>query len=271
MASPEKYSAPKNTEAGLLIAQRKFQWEQPWNSIQHNKEILQNEGLPLIIELGRAPLPTESGNWTYFAFGDYTDGSHHELLVFGNYEEGSLEDGEDVLVRMHSACRTNEVYHSINCECRKEMNQAMDLISKEGKGVIVYLEQEGRGTGISGKMHQLNEMFSWEDGVAKIIQNVDAGGTRVDTYHAYLMAGLPSEIRDFDVAGQMLKQIGIKSVRLLTNNPAKMEGIESANIRVERVALHIVPDNEIIASDLRSKAAHLGHEIGEDHLKVNKD
>lgn len=270
MALKEFSSA--NPETSLLIAQREYNWKQPWNLIKHNKDLLRKEGLPLVVELGRTPLPTESGDWTYFAFGDYTDGSHHELLIFGNFENGSLGNGENVLVRMHSACRTNEVYHAVNCECRKELQQAMKLISEEGKGVLIYLEQEGRGTGIAGKMKQLDGMFEWDGGGTKISQKRDpTTGDRIDTDRAYREAGLPSEIRDFDVAGEMLKHVGIKSVRLLTNNPAKIAGIESAGIRVEPVEIHIQPDNEIIACDLRSKANNLGHHISEEHLKINHD
>ena len=271
MSSRESTSTSR-AEAEILIAQQKFRWEQPWKSIQHNKDILRSEGLPLIVELGHAPLPTEFGDWTYYAFGDLTEGSHHEVLVFGNIHNGSLGDGRKVLTRIHSACRTNEVYHAVNCECRKELQKAMKLISEEGRGVLVYLEQEGRGTGISGKMHQLNGMFEWDEGGTKILQRVDQQtGERIDTDRAYRDAGLPSEIRDFDVAGEMLKHIGIKSVRLLTNNPAKIAGIESAGIEVEPVEIHIQPDNEIIACDLRSKAINLGHHIKDEHLKLNHD
>ncbi|MFH0773053.1 MAG: hypothetical protein V1922_01965 [bacterium] len=260
----------RSAEAGLLIAQREFNWKQPWNSIQYNKDLLRKEGLPLVLELGRAPLPTEFGDWTYFAFGDYTDGSHHELLIFGNIENGSLGDKQNVLARIHSACRTNEVYHAVNCECRKELHQAMKLISEEGRGVLIYLEQEGRGTGINGKMKQLNGMFGWAGGGLGILQNRDPEtGERIDTDRAYRDADLPSETRDFDVAGEMLKHVGIKSVRLLTNNPAKIQGIESAGIQVEPVEIHISPDNEIIACDLRSKANNLGHHIAEKDLKLN--
>lgn len=269
MALKETSSGNNNTETQLLIAQGESNWRQPWSSIMRNKQLLKEQGLPLVVELGRSPLPTETGDWTYMAFGDYTDLSHHELLIFGNFENGSLGDGENVLTRMHSACRTNETYHAVNCECRKELQQAMKLISEEGRGVIVYLEQEGRGTGISGKMHQLNGMFSW-DGGGKIQQNRDPEtGERIDTDRAYREAGLPSEVRDFDVAGEMLKHVGVKSVRLLTNNPSKIQGIESAGISVEPVEIHIEPDNEIIACDLASKARNLGHHISPEHLKIN--
>jgi len=115
-----------------------------------------------------------------------------------------------------------------------------------------------------------NVRMEW--GGTKILQKMDQQtGERIDTDRAYRDAGLPSEIRDFDVAGEMLQHIGVKSVRLLTNNPAKIAGIESAGIIVEPIEIHIQPDNEIIACDLRSKATNLGHHISEEHLKLNHD
>src|SRR6266581_4404885 len=149
--------------ATFLKDLRQTGWRLPWISEPGIKDMLRQEELPLVEKLGEAPLPTDFGDWTYMAYGDYTSGAHHKLLVFGDFNDGSLGDGENVLVRMHSSCRTNETYHAINCECRKELHQAMSLIQQEGRGAIIYLEQEGRGTGISGKLAQLNGMFGWDD------------------------------------------------------------------------------------------------------------
>lgn len=248
---------------------RHQEWYQPWIAIAVMKEVLQKEGLAMIEEFGRAPLPTEFGDWTYIVYGDRTTGQHHEMLIFGNLLEGALGDKENILVRLHSACRTNETYHAVNCECRHELHEAMKMISQEGQGVILYLEQEGRGTGIAGKLAQLNGMFGWQDG--KIEQKRDAvTGDRIDTDRAYREAGYPSESRDFTVAGEMLKAVGIKSVRLLTNNPLKILGVESAGIPVTPVEIHIEPENEIIASDLKSKAENLGHHISADNWTYRK-
>jgi len=244
----------------LLREWKKQVWEQPWIAIAWMKSLLQKEGEQLIFELGRAPLPTEFGDWTYLCFGDKTSGEHHELLVMGNLPQGFSESGENILVRLHSACRTNEIYHAVNCECRKELHLAMQLIQQEGSGVIVYLDQEGRGTGMKGKLAQLNGMFEWQQG--RIQQRRDARtGERIDTDRAYKEAGYPSEVRDFTVAAQMLQHIGVRSVRLLTNNPGKIAGLQENGIAVTPVGIHIRPDNEIIASDLRSKAENLGHVI----------
>lgn len=240
-------------------------WKEPWIVEPEIKSMHKKEEKPLLEELGRAPLPTEFGDWSYIVYGDYTNGSHHEMLVFGNIGAGSLGEGEDILTRVHSSCRTNETFHALNCECRKELHEAMKLIQKEGRGIILYLEQEGRGTGIAGKMAQLNGMFGWENGLIEQKRDLQTG-ERVDTDRAYKEAGYPSEARDFSVAGDMLSRVGVTSVRLLTNNPGKIAGIESAGIAVTPTEIHITPDNDIIASDLRSKAKNLGHTIREEHL-----
>lgn len=247
---------------------RRQEWYEPWLAIAFMKLLLQKEGEPMIEEFGRAPLPTEYGDWTYIIFGDWSDGHHHEMLVFGDISEQSFDTDDAVLVRMHSSCRTNETFHAINCECRKELHEAMSLIQQEGRGIILYLEQEGRGTGIAGKLAQLNGMFGWENG--QIEQKRDPKTQeRIDTDRAYKEAGYPSECRDFSVAGEMLHKIGVNSVRLLTNNPKKIAGIESAGIAVTPVGIHITPDNEIIASDLKSKAQNLGHTIPAEKWQVN--
>lgn len=209
-----------------LVRLRQREWREPWIVEAEVKSMLKKKGQPILEELGRAPLPTEFGDWTYVVFGDYTNGTHHELLAFGNVVNGSLGDGKDLLVRMHSSCRTNEVYHAVNCECRQELHEAMRLIQQEGRGIILYLDQEGRGTGIAGKMAQLNGMFGWVDGHVEQKRDPQTG-ERIDTDRAYKEARYPSESRDFTIAGEMLHHMGVKSVRLLTNNPRKIADTES--------------------------------------------
>ena len=241
-------------------------WYHPWESIEAHKKLLKEKKELLIEEFGRAPLPTEFGDFTYIVYGDRTNHAHHELLVYGDIEQGSLTDGEDVLVRVHSACRTNEVYHAVNCECRKELQKAMTDIAQEGRGILVYLEQEGRGTGIAGKIAQLNGMFEFgKDG--KIEQKRDENGELISTDTAYKNANFPSECRDFSVAGEMLAQVGVKSVRLMTNNPNKIQDMLNAGIEVIPVEIHIKDGlNDTIRNDLRSKARDLGHTITEEDL-----
>lgn len=250
-----------------ILQLRSAGWNKPWESDFEIMNMIRTEKKPLIEELGRSPLPTEFGDWTYVVFGDYTNGAHHEMLIFGNITEGALGDGEDVLVRMHSSCRTSETFAAINCECKDELKEAMKMVQDERRGIVIYLEQEGRGTGISGKMAQLNGMFEWKSGNIEQKRDPDTG-ERVDTDRAYKNAGYPSEARDFSVAGEMLHHVGVKSVRLLTNNPRKVKGVETAGINVKPVELHIPPENEIVASDLRSKAVNLGHKISEKHLRI---
>jgi 3,4-dihydroxy 2-butanone 4-phosphate synthase/GTP cyclohydrolase II len=248
----------------LLVAERQAIWYEPWVVVERAKEALTGEE-SMIEELGRAPLPTEYGDYTYVVFGDYSTAEHHEILLFGKPD--NIKD--NMLVRVHSSCRTNEVYHAINCECRKEIEETMRQIQREGCGAIIYLEQEGRGTGISGKMAQLNGMFHWVND--RIEQQTDPlTGERIDTDRAYREAGYPSECRDFTVAGQILHHMGVKSVRLITNNPLKIKGVESFGVKVTPVGIHVEVDNEIIASDLKSKAKNLGHKISDEQAKVGK-
>lgn len=242
-----------------LLGLQRLGWYAEWKKIRLMEEYLNENNESIIEELGRAPLPTKHGDFTYIVFGDKTTGGHHEALVFGNIDKGSLGSGEEILVRIHSACRTNEVYNAINCECRAELTETLEEIRKRKKGVLIYLEQEGRGTGIFGKLHQLQNMFEWKE--EEICQKKDENGKRIDTDTAYKKAGFPSEIRNFRPAVEILHHLGIKSVILATNNPGKIHALEEAGIRVIRQEIHIPPENEIIASDLKSKAENLGHLI----------
>ena len=241
-------------------------WYTEWIAIADRKQELQELGLSIIEELGRAPLKTEFGDFTLVEFGDRTTGYEHRALVYGDIENGAMGDGEDMLLRIHSACWTSEVGHAVNCECREEKDEALEAIAKEGRGVFLYLQQEGRGTG-GGKIAKLVEMLEWgKDG--EIRQRQDENGVRIDTDRAYKNAGYPSECRDFDCAGEMLRHLGVKSVRLLTNNPRKIEGIERFDIKVEQIEIHIKPTNSIVAADLKSKYENLGHTIDQKHWEV---
>lgn len=265
----KRHSHKRRHNWELIVRDRRQVWHEPWAALSFMKVALRNVQEALIEELGRAPLPTEFGDWTYLIFGDRTTGHHHEMLVFGNLEHDSLRGGQNVLTRLHSSCRTSETYHAVNCECREELHEAMQLIKADGRGVILYLEQEGRGNGVVGKLAQLNGMFHWQDG--SIQQKCDvATGERIDTDRAYREAGYESEVRDFDVAGEMLTSVGVQSVRLLTNNARKIAGIKNAGISVTPVELHIAPGNEIIACDLRSKVRNLGHCIPDEFLNVHE-
>jgi 3,4-dihydroxy 2-butanone 4-phosphate synthase / GTP cyclohydrolase II len=249
------------TSKDYVLDDTQKRWLREWERIEEMKAYLEKIGKEKVMEIGRAPLPTEFGDFTYIIFGDYTSGEHHEVLLYG--QEDNITD--NMLCRMHSACQTNETYHAVNCECRKELQESLQMVASEGSGLLLYLKQEGRGTGMSGKMRQLDGMFGWDNG--KVDQKRDENGVRIDTDRAYKEAGYPSECRDFSVAGEILKRLGIRSVRLLTNNPSKIKGLTDSGIEVSPVGIHIAPDNEIIASDLESKAKNLGHAIPEPMYK----
>lgn len=242
-----------------VLQQRLQHWMEPWN---HRMKVRRKLGLKsAIIELARGPIPTQFGGWTYIAFGDVVSGEHHIALVYGRADK--LED-TNVMVRVHSACRSSEIFSAINCDCREQLMTAMEQIHREGSGVIIYLEQEGRGTGIVGKLAQLREMFAFDD-AGNIIQEMDGNGIPIDTVRAYKQAGLPTECRDFSIAAEILRLLGVTSVRLLTNNPRKVAALKAANINVDPVEIHIPPANDFVAGDLRAKAYDLGHHISPEH------
>jgi len=236
-------------------------WVEPWKSEEDMRKNLLERSKSLTREIGSAPLPTEFGDWTIVAIGDKTNGLVHHALIFGNLKSNVLSDGKDILVRLHSSCHTSETFHAENCECRQELELTMKKIQQEGRGVILYLQQEGRGNGVVGKLDQLRGMFEWDD-KGKIQQRRNPNTQeRVDTVQAYIEAGYVSERRDFSVAGEMLENFGIKSVRLITNNPRKIAGIRQSGVTVRPVAIHVPPPNEIVASDLKAKALEDGHDI----------
>ena len=248
------------TETPLWLNQIQSSWYHEWATVEQRKHELEELGLPTIEQLACAPLKTDYGDFTELVYGDRTTGDKHRVLVYGDINNGAIGNGEDLLVRAHSACWTSEVTNAVNCECREEKDEALRDIADEGRGIFVYLQQEGRGTGDVGKGYQLNEMLYFnEDG--EIHQRRDENGNRIDTDTAYRNVGFPSECRDFEVAGKILFTLGVKSIRLLTNNPDKIKGIEQSDIKVKPVEIHIKPTNKIVAADLKSKHDNLGHNI----------
>lgn len=209
--------------------------------------------------VGETPLPTEFGGWTYMIFKELPEGRIHTLMVFGDCKSYSDVDLKDVLVRVHSACATSELFHATNCECREELEEAMKKIQKEGKGMVVYLDQEGAGNGLEAKVASYRLAFCWSKG--EVVPVKDSNGDDVSIYSAYKRLGFKAETRSFKVAADMLKSIGVKSVRLLTNNPSKVQGLEAEGITAIPVGLHIKPKNKIVARHLKAKAEELGHKI----------
>jgi GTP cyclohydrolase II len=191
-----------------------------------------------VIRYSEAALPTAHGTFrlvVYRVNGDPDD--EHVAMV-----RGEVQGIEDVLVRVHSECLTGEVLGSLRCDCRQQLDQALERIGREGRGVLVYLRQEGRGIGLGNKVR------------AYALQ--DRG---VDTVEANLALGFDADLRSYEIAAAILRDLGASSVRLMTNNPAKIEGLRRAGIDVASHQPHWVAASEHSAAYLQVKQNKLGH------------
>ncbi|MFO0634165.1 MAG: bifunctional 3,4-dihydroxy-2-butanone-4-phosphate synthase/GTP cyclohydrolase II [Nannocystaceae bacterium] len=189
-----------------------------------------------------ARLPTDHGVFTLHGFKDELGNNEHVALTMG-----TIDDGAPVLVRMHSECLTGDALHSLRCDCGAQRDAAIAAIAAQGRGVLVYLRQEGRGIGLLNKIR------------AYALQDEDA---QTDTVEANLRLSFPADLRDYGIGAQMLHHLGVRRLRLLTNNPRKIAGLSGYAMEVvERVPLHAGrnPHNERY---LATKVAKLGH-IGE--------
>lgn len=187
-------------------------------------------------------LPTLLGNFKVYVFRNSIDYKEHLAIV-----KGDIRGGYDVPVRLHSECLTSEVLGSLKCDCREQLQTALKFIHDRGKGAVIYLRQEGRGIGLGNKIR------------AYALQ--EAG---YDTVEANHKLGFPDDLRRYDVAAAMLQILRVQSVRLLTNNPKKISGIEKFGIPVtERIPLNIEP-NPINEFYLTTKARKSGHLINFD-------
>jgi 3,4-dihydroxy 2-butanone 4-phosphate synthase/GTP cyclohydrolase II len=200
------------------------------------KYLLQKESL---IEQGeKVKLPTKFGDFHLIPFLQTSTGQEHVALIKGEWEED-----ESVLVRMHSSCLTGDIFSSKRCECGEQLREAMIMIEEEGKGVIVYLNQEGRGIGLMAKVAAYKLQ---EEGY--------------DTVDANLHLGYKADERDYGVGAQILRSLGVSKMRLLTNNPVKRIGLESYGLEVtENLPLEVTPNkfNEFYMETKKTKMGHV--------------
>ncbi len=187
---------------------------------------------------GEAPLPTERGTFRTVVFREDATGAEHVAMVLGDVK------GDAVPVRVHSECLTSEVLGSLKCDCRAQLDRALDLIAERGRGVLLYLRQEGRGIGLGNKIR------------AYALQ---AQGH--DTYEANRLLGFPDDLRRYDVAGDMLRLLGVRSIELITNNPLKLSGLQDAGVRVRGRIQLPSPANPHNVEYLRVKRDRTGHLI----------
>jgi GTP cyclohydrolase II len=190
---------------------------------------------------GEAPLPTHRGSFRAVVFRDEMTGAEHVAMVKGDVA------GEAVPVRVHSECLTSEVLGSLKCDCRAQLDRALDLVAERGRGVLLYLRQEGRGIGLGNKIR------------AYALQ---AQGH--DTYEANRLLGFPDDLRRYDIAADMLRLLGVRSVELITNNPLKISGLTEAGVKVRGRIQLPSPSNPHSVEYLRAKRDHTGHLIETD-------
>jgi 3,4-dihydroxy 2-butanone 4-phosphate synthase/GTP cyclohydrolase II len=193
----------------------------------------------LIEELVRVDMPTAFGHFTLVAFKEKLSGAEHLALV-----KGSWQPNEPVLTRVHSSCFTGDILSSLRCDCGEQLHNAMRKIEQEGKGVIVYMNQEGRGIGLINKLkaYQLQE-------------------NGLDTVEANLQLGFGMDDRDYGVGAQILRYLGITQLRLLSNNPRKRAGLKGYGLEVTEVIPIETSPNSYNLKYLETKRDKLGHDI----------
>ena len=193
-----------------------------------------------VTRVAEARIPLSAGVFRAVGYDSLLDGIEHVALVYGD-----IGDGEDILVRAHSECLTGDVFGSLRCDCGPQLEAALQAVATEGRGVVLYIRgHEGRGIGL---MHKLQAYQLQDDGA--------------DTVDANLALGVPADARDYGTGAQILVDLGIRSMRLLTNNPAKRVGLESYGLTITgRVPLPISPNSENMTY-LRTKRDRMGHEL----------
>jgi 3,4-dihydroxy 2-butanone 4-phosphate synthase / GTP cyclohydrolase II len=194
-------------------------------------------------------LPTAFGEFVAIGYRSLVDNKHHVALV-----KGKVDGADDVLVRVHSECLTGDVFHSLRCDCGEQLESALSMIEREGLGVLLYLSQEGRGIGLLNKLRAYKLQ---EEGL--------------DTVDANLRLGLPADLRDYGIGAQILVDLGLTSIRILTNNPKKISGLAGYGLSVtdQLPIQHVAnPHNEAY---LRAKRDRLGHTLHHQGLALDEE
>jgi 3,4-dihydroxy 2-butanone 4-phosphate synthase/GTP cyclohydrolase II len=193
-----------------------------------------------VVRVGEARIPTAHGTFRGYGYDSLLDGIEHIALVYGE-----IGEGEDVLVRVHSECLTGDVFGSLRCDCGPQLDSALAAVATEGRGIVLYMRgHEGRGIGLT---HKLQAYQLQDDGL--------------DTVDANLALGVPADARDYGQGAQILVDLGVKSIRLLTNNPAKRVGLSGYGLTiVDRVPLPIRPNPENLRY-LKTKRDRMGHDL----------
>jgi GTP cyclohydrolase II len=193
----------------------------------------------LLERYSEANLPTSRGAFKVIVFREKKNGREHVAMV-----RGDVNGLEGVPVRVHSECLTSEVFGSLKCDCRAQLDRALDFVAQNGRGVVLYLRQEGRGIGLGNK-----------------IKAYDLQSKGADTYDANRMLGFADDLRTYDVAAEMLRSLGVRSVDLITNNPLKIAGLVEEGIPVRRRIPSRTEHNPHNVDYLRTKRERTGHLI----------
>jgi 3,4-dihydroxy 2-butanone 4-phosphate synthase/GTP cyclohydrolase II len=193
----------------------------------------------LVKRVAHAQLPTEQGDFEIYAYANAVDDMTHVALV-----RGDISDGKDVLVRVHSKCLTGDVFHSARCDCGAQLETAMARIAAEGRGVLLYLNQEGRGIGLANKI--------------RAYELQDEG---FDTVEANERLGFKPDQRDYGIGAQILGDLGVKTMRLLTNNPRKFVGLQGYGLAVSEAVPLEIPASDSTRKYLKTKKDKLGHKL----------
>ncbi|MBV9195101.1 MAG: bifunctional 3,4-dihydroxy-2-butanone-4-phosphate synthase/GTP cyclohydrolase II [Solirubrobacterales bacterium] len=194
-------------------------------------------------------LPTAFGEFVAVGYRSLIDNKHHVALV-----KGDIADQEDVLVRVHSECLTGDVFHSLRCDCGEQLESALSMIERDGCGVLLYLSQEGRGIGLLNKLRAYRLQ---EEGL--------------DTVDANLRLGLPADLRDYGIGAQILADLGLTTIRILTNNPKKISGLAGYGLSVtDQIPIQHIP-NPHNEAYLRTKRERLGHTLHHQGLALDEE